>query len=847
MSNKINVLHQTEGPVYGSVGRPLLLKIVVSTADFKDFIAEWKLNGVNVPAEQISDADQSLYIEEMRENQFGTYTCHIKLKDEPQVGVDIKPILVQRRFFIAPQDQSPTYIKKRIGEELTLFATPAIELGQHPEFQWYRNHIPVEPEKIEDNRTVHIARVGLIDFGNYTCRVTVRGEPASQYWINPIIVEKNDTPPVIHLNEEYPSSITVAEDSAVHLNVLVTSDDKVSPIEYTWIHNGRIVIEENGNSLAIPHIRKDQEGIWRLEVKQGDTTVYSKDCHIEVDSQPFFRITRQPQTLNVSGGALGLFSVDYRTNYSPVKIQWYRKKNAENEFTPIVGETNKDLHITPATTELNRARYKARITYGTDQYRDSEEAELLVGQALTIRITKQPQALRNVRVSSSQTITFEAETNYEHYRLDYQWYKDDELMPGKTSNVLHFSSIKKTDEGQYKCIASMGISGHRITAESSPAQVTVDNSKASLTITKQPTGATIRTGGSWSISVEANSNDALPIRYRWFKDGQDLFPQGVEQKNVYGEDHAQPDSTGVYTCRVSVGFGDHRASQMSHPARVLISDNVEIVPNDLQVTAHPHDNDVKYNQRVILTARSQNSIGLKPHIQWKKDGVAIHGANSETLVIEHAKPSDAGTYTAEITAAEKTVTTNPAVVTVAEHSNINILKHPVDVVAKEGQTNDIVLEAHAEHADGETEVSYQWHKIKDGVDTEIRDATNKTLVIPHAQISKQAHQATYYAEIKEENGHVKHSEKVRVVFTTAKLKRYVHPIPWRRTSFQYQGYWVMDEIDRCNREGLNWLEDFTHTKYPDEIETIAASLHHYSNTHVLESRNGYLVDGTQLF
>ena len=57
----------------------------------------------------------------------------------------------------------------------------------------------------------------------------------------------------------------------------------------------------------------------------------------------------------------------------------------------------------------------------------------------------------------------------------------------------------------------------------------------------------------------------------------------------------------------------------------------------------------------------------------------------------------------------------------------------------------------------------------------------------------------------------------------------------------------MDEIDRCNNEGLNWLEDFEHTKYPEEIETIAASLHHYSNTHVLESRNGYLVDGTQLF
>lgn len=36
-------------------------------------------------------------------------------------------------------------------------------------------------------------------------------------------------------------------------------------------------------------------------------------------------------------------------------------------------------------------------------------------------------------------------------------------------------------------------------------------------------------------------------------------------------------------------------------------------------------------------------------------------------------------------------------------------------------------------------------------------------------------------------------------------------------------------------------------KYPDEIDTISSSLHHYSNTHVLESRNGYLVDDNQLF
>ena len=249
----------------------------------------------------------------------------------------------------------------------------------------------------------------------------------------------------------------------------------------------------------------------------------------------------------------------------------------------------------------------------------------------------------------------------------------------------------------------------------------------------------------------------------------------------------------------------------------------------------------------MLHAEASTTIGVKPSYQWMKDGEVVPGATSNVLVIEHAKPSDVGTYHAVIQAAEKIVKTDPAVISMAPHTNINILKHPVDVVAKEGQAQDIKLEAHAEHIDDEKEVQWQWRKIQDGKDTPIRGATEKVYTIPKAQISKNNHQATYYAEIKDDEGHVKLSEKVRVVFTTATLKRYVHPIPWRRTSFQYQGYWVMDEIDRCNNEGLNWLEDFEHTKYPEEIETIAASLHHYSNTHVLESRNGYLVDGTQLF
>lgn len=847
MSNKINILHQTVGPVYASVGHELVLKIVVTTADFKDYIVEWKLNGQSVPADQVSDADQSLYIAEMQENQFGTYTARVKLKENPQEYVEIKPILVERRIFIAPQDQSPTYIYKRRGEALDIFATPFIEEGHRAATIWYKNHVLLGQDKIRDNN-VHVDRVTYDDFGNYTCKVFVQDDARSHYWINPVVVEENEDPPVIHLEEHYPASVTVLEDSRLDLEVTVRSDDATRPITYTWIHNGKLVIDQDGSAMIIPYVRKEDAGIWRLEVRQANTVVYSKDCNVIVSGRSFFRITQQPVNVNVGSLTPALIKVDFTTNYTNAKVQWLRKKNGEQEFTPIVGATEKELRIIPATNDLNQSEYKARITYGDNQNIESEVATLLVGPAPVINITQQPQAINNVRVSSAQTLTCRAETAYEHFKLDYQWYKNDELLPNKISPSLHFSAITKADEGQYKCVVSMGIQNHRITQESNTVQVTVDNSRANINIDVQPKAVNVRSGGSWALTIQATSNDALPVRYRWFKDGEDLFPYGIEQRNVYGEDHAQLTSTGVYTCRVSAGFGDHRVSKMSEAVRVLITDDPTVVPNDLRIVTHPQDAHVNYNQRIMLHAEATNTIGIKPTYQWVKDGQIIPGATSSVLIIDHAKPSDAGVYHAIIQAAERTLESNPAVITMSPHTNINILKHPVDVVAKEGQQHDITLEAHAEHIDDNQVVNWKWHKIsKNGVDTVIQNANEKVYTIPHAQISKNEHEATYYAEVTDNQGHVAHTEKVRVVFTTATLKRYVHPIPWRRTSFQYQGFWVLDEIDRCNREGLNWLEDFSHTKYPEEIETIAASLHHYSNTHVLESRNGYLVDGTQLF
>ena len=71
--------------------------------------------------------------------------------------------------------------------------------------------------------------------------------------------------------------------------------------------------------------------------------------------------------------------------------------------------------------------------------------------------------------------------------------------------------------------------------------------------------------------------------------------------------------------------------------------------------------------------------------------------------------------------------------------------------------------------------------------------------------------------------------------------RYVHPLPWRRTSFIYIGWWVFDEIVKFNELNLEWRhrEVYSRSRYAKDLETIAAAEEKYGDCICMESRNGY--------
>lgn len=107
-----------------------------------------------------------------------------------------------------------------------------------------------------------------------------------------------------------------------------------------------------------------------------------------------------------------------------------------------------------------------------------------------------------------------------------------------------------------------------------------------------------------------------------------------------------------------------------------------------QITAQPFAQSVNAGSSVTLGVAAS---GVAPFTyQWLRNGVAVTGANSATLTITNAKPSDAGTYTVIITNSAGTVTSSGAVLTVNYSRLVNVSTRGI-VLAGDALTPGFVM------------------------------------------------------------------------------------------------------------------------------------------------------------
>ncbi|MCF3648142.1 immunoglobulin domain-containing protein, partial [Synoicihabitans lomoniglobus] len=270
----------------------------------------------------------------------------------------------------------------------------------------------------------------------------------------------------------------------------------------------------------------------------------------------------------------------------------------------------------------------------------------------------------------------------------YQWRKNGTPIDGATASSLMLADVSIEDSGSSFDVL---VSNRLGTVTSTAAVLTVTEILEAPMISIQPTGAALRFGQAFGASVVATGT--APLSYQWTKDG--LAIAGATAVSIDLPFVTLVDA-GIYAVTVT-----NLAGSVTSVGAVL---SVEPASAEPVITAQPR------NTSALVGATATLNVSVtgtpSPTFQWRKNGVALAGANASVLNFENVALSAAGAYDVLVTNSQGSVTSIRVRLTVSA-SNIapNITSQPRDTIAATGQSTTLSVVA-----TGVPDLTYQWMK-----------------------------------------------------------------------------------------------------------------------------------------
>jgi len=371
-----------------------------------------------------------------------------------------------------------------------------------------------------------------------------------------------------------------------------------------------------------------------------------------------------------------------------------------------------------------------------DYYGTKRDGFYYIGYAgieLEITILKQPQPIMACNGETNRQIELAATISY-GATAQYQWYKDDNPIPGATNPVYKFAKFDYETTGKYKC----KIYGPANTAKGIFSNEVLVYTLRPTEITKQPTVVKGKMGGTVFFEIEAHTKGITPPlfqhRYQWYRryNGQDV--QLLDNEHYANTRSPIMTITNLQDKHFTGTVDDYYFVEVEGQCGIVRSKPIklEMIPTDVVFTEQPQNTEACMATTVSLKANAEvpgsNELIL---YQWYKDGKAladdarITGTQTNELKITNIVPTDAGIYyvvaKGSIGGSEKT--SNNATLIVSTPPVFE--KNPQDVTVKETQTITLTVEV-----SGTEPFTYQWFKD----DKKIEGATDKTLTINNAAL-----------------------------------------------------------------------------------------------------------------
>ena len=275
----------------------------------------------------------------------------------------------------------------------------------------------------------------------------------------------------------------------------------------------------------------------------------------------------------------------------------------------------------------------------------------------TPEITKQPESVQWKEGENAKTLTVEAKIS--SGTISYQWYKDENLIPGATS--ASYTPDKTNGKGSYYVVVS--------NADSTKS---VKSSKVSVTIVAEgevlPPVITADLAESVSynkvsdiiaLSITATAEDGADIYYLWYKDGTAIGAPSTDASTYI------PTVFGSYYCELRA-LKDGKDSQTITSKTITISESAITVNVSISPTS-------AYTDTELTASVDYNVESAKVSYQWVKTDktsggdTEISGATSETYT-----PTEEGRYYCRVTVTS----------TIDAKNTVKKSSSPVDVSVK---------------------------------------------------------------------------------------------------------------------------------------------------------------------
>ena len=446
-----------------SIGASFQLTVAAESEEPPQF--QWLKDGV-----EVSGATSSTYAVTSAEvRHTGTYRARVSnsagsvLSNPAVITVPGTPRIIEQ--------MSPTSVNE--GAELRL----AIQVtGTAPfTFEWFRDDSSVatttEPELV-------IPATKLTDAGLYTVRVS---GPFGDTISDPALVTVFPKPAIT----SHPQNVYANVGASVSLSVTASGEG----LTYQWIKDGQEIPTATGSTLLIASLSESDYGSYIVRASNAAGSAESNPAIIGRIEPPV--ITTPPASMSVLVDSSLTLSVT-ATGSMPITYQWYKSGQL------IPGETSSTLERIVATT-ADGGSYHVIVSNAGGSFRSGTATVTIVPH---IVINQQPSPL-NVVVGAPLSLSVAATSTLP---LDYQWFRNDLPLTGRTSPTLQIPTTSFDDAGTYR--VSIRNSVEEVSSETVEVNVGNDTSGGVLAITTTGAGA----GGGLRITAVGLPNTTYEIQ-----------------------------------------------------------------------------------------------------------------------------------------------------------------------------------------------------------------------------------------------------------------------------------------------------------------------------------------------